>query len=127
MNYLLDTHTLIWYLNGDKNLSSDSKIAIDNPENSKFVSIASIWEIAIKISLKKLFLSVSIEELIEAIDKSQINVLEIRIPHLVQISKLEYIHRDPFDRLLVSQAILESMVLITKDENIKKYNAETLW
>lgn len=123
----MDTHTIIWYLNGDENLSKDAKLEIDNPQNIKFVSVALIWEIAIKISLGKLLLSVNIEEFVETILESQINIMNIQINHLVNLSKLDYVHRDPFDRLIVSQAMIEKMVIISKDDHIKKYNVNTLW
>jgi PIN domain nuclease of toxin-antitoxin system len=127
MNYLLDTHTLIWFLNGEDNLSDKSKEVIENPENSNFISIASIWELAIKISLDKFKFEKGFKKFLELIDENGFEIIPISFEHAVRLSRLEFIHRDPFDRLIVVQAMTDNLTVITKDENMAKYEIKTLW
>jgi PIN domain nuclease of toxin-antitoxin system len=127
MDILLDTHTLIWFLNGDKMLSSKAKNAIEDSSNYKIVSIASIWEIAIKISLNKLQFSKGFNYLLQLIDDNGFDILPITFEHVLELSSLEFIHRDPFDRLLVSQCITGKIAIVTKDENIKRYKIKAIW
>ncbi len=127
MDVLLDTHTLIWFLNGDKKLSEKAKTTIEDQNNTKLVSIASVWEIAIKISLDKLRFTKGFKHLIGLIEENGFEILPISTDHAVNVSALEFIHRDPFDRLLVAQSINDSLAIITRDENIKKYKVSTIW
>jgi PIN domain nuclease of toxin-antitoxin system len=127
MRLMLDTHTLIWFLNGDPKLSQKARNAIENPDNLKIVSIASIWEIAIKLSLKKFKFSKGFKSFLELIENNGFAVLPITFEHALTVSNLEFIHRDPFDRLLISQCITDNLKIISKDENIAKYDIETLW
>jgi len=127
MRLMLDTHTLIWFLNGDPKLSQKARHAIENPDNLKIVSIASIWEIAIKISLNKFRFSKGFKSFLELIENNGFAVLPITFEHALTVSNLEFIHRDPFDRLLISQCITDNLKIVSKDKNIAKYNIETLW
>jgi PIN domain nuclease of toxin-antitoxin system len=127
MNYLLDTHTLIWFLSGDENLSDKSKEVIENLENSNFISIASIWELAIKISLDKFKFEKGFKKFLELIDENGFEVIPISFEHAIRLARLEFIHRDPFDRLIVVQAMTDNLTVITKDENMTKYEIKTLW
>lgn len=127
MDLLLDTHTLIWFLNGDKRLSEKAKTIIEDLDNANFISIASIWEIAIKVSLDKLKFPQGFKHLLELIEENGFELLPISIEHAITVSKLKFIHRDPFDRLLVAQSKNNSLTIITKDENIKKYDVPTIW
>jgi PIN domain nuclease of toxin-antitoxin system len=127
MKLLLDTHSLIWFLNGDEKLSHKVKIAIENPDNEKFVSVASIWEIAIKISLDKFRFPKGFKHFLSMIEENGFAMLPITMEHALVLSTLEFIHRDPFDRLLISQCKSDNLVLATKDENIKKYQIHTIW
>lgn len=127
MNILLDTHALIWFLNGDSQLSDKAKTEIENIENDKIISIASIWEIAIKISLNKFRFDKGFKKLFELIEENGFDILPISFEHTLIVSNLEFIHRDPFDRILVSQCKSDNLVIMTKDENIKKYNIKTIW
>ncbi|MCA1760493.1 MAG: type II toxin-antitoxin system VapC family toxin [Bacteroidales bacterium] len=127
MRLMLDTHTLIWFLNGDPKLSQKARHTIENPDNLKIVSIASIWEIAIKLSLNKFKFSKGFKSFLELIDNNGFTVLPITFEHALTVSKLEFIHRDPFDRLLISQCITDNLKIVSKDENIAKYDIETLW
>jgi len=127
MNYLLDTHTLIWFLNGDKQLSKKSVEVIENLENNKFISIATIWEIAIKISLKKFEFKNGFKKFLHLIDEIGFEIIPISFNHAIAVSTLKFIHRDPFDRLIVAQAITENLTIISKDEQIKKYKIKVAW
>jgi len=127
MNLLLDTHTLIWFLNGDEKLPDNVRDAIENPNNSKIVSIASIWEISIKISLDKFRFPNGFKRFLEMIDENGFELLPVTFEHAIIVSTLEFIHRDPFDRLLIAQCKNDNLTIATKDENIKKYNIQTLW
>ena len=127
MELLLDTHTFIWFFNGDEQLSSKAKKLIEDSKINKFVSIASLWEIAIKIGLGKLTFNGNSSEIAELSIKNGFQILQISVDHIVAYETLELIHRDPFDRILIAQAIVEKMTIITKDDNIQKYRAKTNW
>lgn len=121
MNYLLDTHVLIWYLEGDKRLNEESISIIDNTDNKVYVSIVGLWEIAIKISLGKLKISIPFDELKEVLEQRSFDILELNYSDLLNLQKLAFHHSDPFDRLLISQAISNDFVLISHDEMFRKY------
>jgi PIN domain nuclease of toxin-antitoxin system len=127
MNYLLDTHALIWFLNGDKFLSSKARKAIESENASNFVSIASLWEIAIKISLDRLSIKVPFKKLSEELDKNNFQLLPITFSDTVVLTSLKFHHRDPFDRLIISQAIANGFTLISKDGEFSKYEIKLLW
>jgi PIN domain nuclease of toxin-antitoxin system len=127
MDLLLDTHSLIWFLNGDKKLSDKAKSVIEDPTNSKIVSIASIWEIAIKISLDKFRFPKGFKHFLDMVEDNGFEILPITFEHAVELSTLEFIHRDPFDRLLIAQCMADKLIIVTKDDNIKRYNIKTIW
>ena len=128
MAYLLDTRTFLWFLEGNKSLSKKAKDIIVNPKNKTFISIASIWEMGIKISLDKLRLDVTLEELKEELLKNEIEILPLDLDHIIAVSKLEYCHRDPFDRLLISQAKIEKLSIISRDRQFKLYKqVKVVW
>lgn len=127
MKYLLDSHTLIWFLNGDGKLSLNSKNLIENTDNQIFVSVCSIWEIGIKIGLQKLEFDGEFSEFLSLISSNSFTLLHLDLSHILEYSKLEFIHRDPFDRILIAQAINENMIILSKDENIRKYSVLTDW
>ena len=127
MAYLLDTHTLLWYHNGDSQLSVKAKEILDNTDVQKYFSIASFWEIAIKISVKKLRLDYSFNELHEKIVVRNIPVLNININHTETISNLPLHHRDLFDRMIIAQSITEDLTIISKDKNFSLYPIKLLW
>ena len=118
--YLLDTHTLLWYLNNSEQLSDTAKNIINNEKNVS-VSIISFWEIALKKNLGKLKISCSIEELENLCSNKNIEILPIKSAHLDELSNLPPIHNDPFDRLIIAQAMIENLIIITKDKIIPKY------
>ena len=124
--YILDTHTLLWFFDGDERLSSHAKDIIQTEDNV-YISIVSFWEIAIKQSIKKLELKNSPSELITLAEQQAINILQISPKHLDMIKTLKKIHNDPFDRLIIAQAQCENMTIITKDLIIPKYKVKILW
>jgi len=117
--YLLDTHVLLWWLDDPALLSQGARSAIVEPDNRVIVSIASVWEIAIKTTLGKLEVP---EDLAEMIEDSGFELLSITYSHAWAVKELPLEHhKDPFDRLLVAQAKVEGLTLITRDENLKQY------
>jgi PIN domain nuclease of toxin-antitoxin system len=127
MRYLLDTHTLIWFLENDPRLSSKSKELIEDNYNDIFVSVVSLWEINIKISIGRLSLTKSLSDIISELERLYIEILPLSNEHIVGIGKLPFHHRDPFDRMLISQSLSEILPLISKDQNIQLYNADVIW
>jgi len=123
MNILLDTHVLIWALENNPTLSDDAGKSIIQGKNIVFVSSASIWEIAIKISLGKLEAP---DNLQEEIKLHRFTPLSITHDHAELAGKLPPIHKDPFDRMLIAQAITEKLTLVTRDEKICRYAVSTL-
>ena len=127
MNYILDTHTLIWFKEGDVFLSTNAKTAIEDERNTKYVSTASLWEIAIKISLGKLLLKKPLEEFLDNLSQTNINILPLKFSHFLRISKLEFIHKDPFDRIIICQSLEENLRIIGKDPNFPAYGVNLFW
>ena len=127
MDYLLDTHTFLWFINGDPDLSSSAKAIIQDKSVIKLISIASLWEISIKISIDKLKLSMPLDALPKAIESNGFGNLVIQFKHLQQLSILHHFHRDPFDRLLISQAITENLTIISADQHFKSYPINVVW
>lgn len=112
--YLLDTHTILWTLFNSNNLSGKAKATISSGEKL-FLSIASLWEISIKQSIGKLEIDCAVDEIADKCNEFDISILPIEVKHLKYIVRLEDIHRDPFDGLLIAQAITEGMTIITRD------------
>ncbi|MDR0708239.1 MAG: type II toxin-antitoxin system VapC family toxin [Treponema sp.] len=127
MNLLLDTHALIWFFNGNVLLSEGAKQAIIETRHRKFVSVASVWEAAIKISLNKLAFDGKTRGFLELIDNNGFELLAIDKKYMLELENLPFIHRDPFDRLLVATAISEKMYIVTADANIQKYPINCMW
>lgn len=127
MKYILDTHTLIWFLEGNESLSKDAKIIIEETESKKYVSIASIWEIAIKVSLGKLKLAKPLETFLFELSQTNIAILPIKLSHTIRLSKLDFFHKDPFDRLIIAQSIEENFEVLTRDPNFPFYDVATRW
>jgi PIN domain nuclease of toxin-antitoxin system len=127
MTYILDTHTLIWFLNGDKELSAKARKAVESADAVNLVSIASLWEMAIKISLDRLALKIKFEDLADEIEKNGFQLLPISFSDIVILSSLPFHHGDPFDRLIISQGINFDFTIISKDEYFGQYNVKTLW
>jgi len=127
MNLLLDTHTLIWFLDGSKKITETAISHIENPDNTSFVSIASIWEMAIKISLDKLQMKTSFKKLSDYLAINDFQLLPILFEHAMEVSTLEFHHRDPFDRLIISQGMVEKMPIVSGDQNFDAYPVQRIW
>ena len=128
MRLLLDTHTLLWFALTDPQLSSTATSLIMDPDNEKLVSPASYWEIAIKISIKKYALSKPYEIFMdEAIDKNGFGYLHIEPKHTAALTTLPFHHKDPFDRLLIAQAIIEGIPIVSGDAVLDSYPVKRLW
>ena len=127
MDLLLDTHTLIWFFNADEQLSINARNLVANPTNNCFLSIASIWEMGIKISLNKLELRGNLAQVAQFMAENAIQLLPITFGHVQQLTALPFHHRDPFDRIIIAQALIEQLVLVTKDAVFGQYKAVTVW
>ncbi len=127
MNYLLDTHTFIWFMEGDETLPENTRNEIIHIKNNCFLSIASVWEIAIKAGNGKLNLKVPFHKIAEYLKNTEIIILPIEHRHLQTLLHLELIHKDPFDRLIIAQAITENYTIISKDKIIPQYTVKSLW
>jgi PIN domain nuclease of toxin-antitoxin system len=127
MDYLLDTHTFLWFLNGSEELSDKAKSAIENIKNTKFISIASFWEIAIKTSLGKIKLDIPFQELKFLAINNGFEILPLTFEHTNQLVNLHFHHKDPFDRLIIAQAITDKLTIIGKDKNFAPYSVKIIW
>jgi len=125
--YLIDTHTAIWFFNGDQKLSEKAKQIIRDRSNPIYLSIASAWEVAIKISIGKLDEIESVLNFLQDAKINDITILPVSPYCLTILETLPMHHRDPFDRLLIATAIAEQMTLITDDENTPKYEVSQIW
>lgn len=123
MNLLLDTHALIWVLEDNPKLSSVARSAIIDGKNAVFVSVASVWEMSIKQAMGKLSMPDNLNEEIELL---RFLTLNINFKQAELAGKLPNIHKDPFDRMLIAQAKLEELTLVTHDEMISQYDVLTL-
>jgi PIN domain nuclease of toxin-antitoxin system len=128
MNYLLDTHTFMWTDSNSSELSARVRAEISNPENEIYVSLVSIWEMQIKHQLGKLPLRMALNNIIEHQQQENgIEVLPIRLSHVLELNNLPLHHRDPFDRLLIAQARIERLTLISHDSIMSQYPVQVLW
>lgn len=123
MNYLLDTHILLWALTEPKRLTPAARAAIVDRSNSVFVSVASGWEIAIKYGLGKLPLPLPPGDLVpQGIERSGFQLAPIRLEHALAVADLPKHHADPFDRLLITQALIDNLTIVTVDKVFAKYS-----
>ncbi len=123
MNLLLDTHILIWALENNSQLTGNVRDIIIDGKNLVFVSSVSAWEISIKKSIGKLQAP---DNLMEEIEQHRFSPLDINFKHSQLAGQLPYIHKDPFDRMLIAQAIIEKLILVTKDSFIPQYDVKVL-
>ena len=121
--YLLDTHIFLWSLDETKRLTEEVVKILKDSRNRIFVSVATAWEMSIKQKKGKLPLKTTLEVCFR---KSNFEILEIKLPHILQLENLPTYHKDPFDRILVAQAIVEKLMIITEDGKIKKYDVSVL-
>ena len=127
MKYLLDTHAVIWYIEDSSELPKKISDLIDNPENDIYISSVSFWEISIKVSLGKLDLELPFDEFLANIRNRDFSFLQIEDEYLNRLLDLPFVHKDPFDRLIITSALVENLIIITIDENIKKYDVPSIW
>ncbi len=128
MKVLLDAHALLWFLAGSSQLSAKALACIQDASNTIFVSPATLWEIGIKDSLGKLTLPMPFEQLFPArLDASSILILPILVPHLHEHRRLPFHHNDPFDRLVIAQALVEDLTLVSCDSEFATYGVKLLW
>lgn len=125
MHYLVDTHIFLWWLNGDKKLKSSIRKILENKENQIVASVVNGIEISIKSKTRKIKLKTTVEEMFKI---SGFKVLDVNLSHTLELDKLPLHsnHKDPFDRILISQARVENLTLITTDEKIWKYDLPLL-
>lgn len=125
---LLDTHTFLWFIEGSGRIGPDALREILEPGNERFLSVASLWEVAIKASTGKLKRHSSFEQLVQVqILGNAIGLLPISARHLDRVQNLPFHHRDPFDRLLVAQALSENLTLLSRDGALSAYGVPVLW
>ena len=127
MAYLLDTHAILWFMAGDELLPIKSKNLIQDFRNVCFVSIASLWEITIKIQKEKLKLDFPLAHFFDYLASNQIEIIGINQEHLLYLLSLPTHHADPFDRMIISQAFVDGMTVITKDSIFEEYGVKVLW
>ena len=127
MKYLLDTHTALWLFEGNEKLPQRIRDVICNANNDIYVSIVSAWEVAIKVSLKKLDFNGGVAVFLSAIEANNIELINIQGDYVNVVEKLPLVHRDPFDRLIISTSVTENMTIITMDRNIHKYDVQWFW
>jgi PIN domain nuclease of toxin-antitoxin system len=128
MRLLLDTHAFIWYVTDNPRLSANVKLLIEDENNEKLVSIASIWEMAIKHSIGRLNFSRPFMEFVrQQLSVSNIGLLEINLNHIEVVASLPLHHRDPFDRLIIAQSMAEQIPVLSVDAIFDAYAIARLW
>jgi PIN domain nuclease of toxin-antitoxin system len=126
--YLLDTHTFVWMASAPDRLGAEARARIEAPASVLFLSVASIWEMAIKSSLGRLEFPAALPEFLEEqLASTRTQILEIRAEHAVRVQDLPWHHRDPFDRLLVAQARFETLPILSRDPALDAYSIERIW
>jgi PIN domain nuclease of toxin-antitoxin system len=125
---LLDTHTMLWFFWDDPQLSADAKAAMEDASNRKLVSVASCWEVAIKVGLGKLELGESSQTFLSReIDRNNFELLNITLDHATAVEGLPLHHRDPFDRLLIAQSMIDNLQVVSADSAFDRYSVTRLW
>ena len=119
MRLLLDAHVLLWWLSDDRKLATSGRQIIANPNNDVFVSSASVWEISIKTALGRI--DVELDDLEDAIARNGFRALPIGFRHAITAGRLPAVHRDPFDRMLVAQASVEELRIVSHDRVFERY------
>ena len=129
MNFLLDTSSFLWFVHDDRRLSASAADLIESSSNEIYLSLASIWEIAIKVNLRRgLALRRPFPEFIDyQLNSNRFELLEIKVAHLKRVSDLPLHHRDPFDRLLIAQSQVENIPVITSDAAFESYDIQRVW
>ena len=126
MRYLIDTHVLLWYIQGDNRLKSTYIEIIDDADTEILVSAVSLWEIALKISIGKLELNTDYKNFINFLTERDFSILDFDSEDLNTMINLPFHHQDPFDRLIIAQSITKNLSLISDDNKFKKYDAKLI-
>ena len=124
MNLLLDTHTFLWAIDNHPNLSPEARVAITDGNNMVFVSAATAWEISIKKAIGKL--SIPEGSYLNELSVHRFTPLDITTEHALAVEHLPQHHKDPFDRLLIAQAQIENLTIVTRDPRIKQYAVQVI-
>jgi len=128
MKLLLDTHTFIWWDSDPLKLTPQVLNMCQDPENLLLLSVASVWEMQIKLQFGRLKLTLPLAELVAGQQQTnKIVILNVKLEHILALEKLPPHHKDPFDRLLIAQANIEEAVLVSKDQIFKEYPVQTVW
>ncbi len=127
MQLIIDTQAILWFQNADTKLSKKAKDLMLDKANVCFISIVSLWEIAIKVNLNKLKIGMDFGDLPEYLIKNNFEILNLKFAHLTLLSELGSHHRDPFDRLIIAQAITEDMTVISSDKHFQAYALRVAW
>jgi PIN domain nuclease of toxin-antitoxin system len=127
MRLLLDTQALIWHYEAHASLGAQAKNLINNTDNQLFISVVNLWEIAIKVHLGKLTLQKDIHDIASLYQKAGALILPITQEHVYALQRLPWPHRDPFDRILIAQAVHEDLILISNDSQFIHYPVTILW
>ena len=128
MRAIVDTHALRWFLEGDSRLPDRARGLIEDGDNEMLVSIASLWEIAVKHSLGKLDLARPFDEVIPSqLEVNGFTNLPLAIPHVAKVASLPFHHRDPFDRVLIAQALVEGLPILGGDVAFDSYGVDRIW
>jgi PIN domain nuclease of toxin-antitoxin system len=121
MRLLLDTHAFLWFSVADERTSETARAAIEDAANEKLVSVGSVWEMAIKCSLGRLSLAEPLPSLVEKAHDQGFQILAIELAHVARVETLPWHHRDPFDRLLIAQALVEDLAIVSADAAFDAY------
>ncbi|NIA30811.1 MAG: PIN domain-containing protein [Actinobacteria bacterium] len=128
MNYLIDTHAFLWIVANDSKLSNKVKSLFLDSENLLHLSMASIWEMAVKISLKKLSVGEPLKDFLQMnLRGNDVEILNIKVAHIFLLENLPFYHRDPFDRMIISQSISENIPIISADKAFDFYPIKRIW
>jgi PIN domain nuclease of toxin-antitoxin system len=128
VNLLLDTHVFLWFIDGSGELSLSAKALIEDEANDRYLSVASLWEMAIKVSIGKLDVPLPFTRLVrQHVTGNAIEVLQVEPEHLDEQRNLPFRNRDPFDRLIITQAIAEEIAVISRDAAFEEYSVRVLW
>jgi PIN domain nuclease of toxin-antitoxin system len=128
MTILLDTHTFLWFVAGEERLPAVVRVAIETPQNRVLLSIASLWEMAIKLSLGRMRLQQPFDVFIQTqVEINSFELLPITVAHLSELIELPFHHRDPFDRLLAAQARVEGIAIASGDASLDAHGVQRMW
>jgi PIN domain nuclease of toxin-antitoxin system len=127
MKALLDTHAFLWFVSGDRRLGATARRALDHAKATPLLSVASVWELAIKSSLGRLELPEPLDQYLARKSSTNLRLLSLDLAHVVAVERLPFHHHDPFDRVLVAQALTERLPIVTRDEALRKYGVDVVW